>query len=159
MRKRNSILLSFLVTGVALFSTAAQTKLDETVVIVPAWKIQVVDPSGKPMRNVFVRQVWRDYDVEDTDHESDAYTDRNGFVSFPQRRGPKVSEDARKNNRLKNVQELGVHASFGVHAYILAWGKIVGCKRLEGDADYTPGKPLPTKLRTSTSILPGFKCR
>jgi hypothetical protein len=152
------LLLSFGIIGVVIFSSAGQTRPDERV-LVPAWKIQVVDPSGKPLRNVFVRQVWRDYDMEDADHETDAYTDRNGFVSFPERKGPKVSDALRRENQLKHVQETGVHTSFGVHAYVLAWGKIVGCKRLEGNADYMPGKPLPKKLHTSIAILPGFKCR
>lgn len=153
----NLLSVTLLIAASIVLTTKAQNKADETVVV-PAWTIQVVDPSGKPMKHVFVRQVWRDYDMEESDHESDAYTDRNGFVSFPERTEPKVSEDVRKNARLKQVQELGVHASFGFHSYIIAWGKLVGCKRPEGDADYTPGKPLPTKLRTSIATLPGFKC-
>jgi hypothetical protein len=153
------LISSFATIGVVAVAATAQTNADQIVVVVSAWKIQVVDPSGKPLRKVFVRQVWRDYDMEDADHESDSYTDRNGFVSFPERRGPKVSDALRRENQLKHVQETGVHTSFGVHAYVLAWGKIVGCKRLEGNADYMPGKPLPTKLHTSIAILPGFKCR
>lgn len=159
MREINSILLSFLVAGITVFGAAVQTNPDETVVIVPAWKIQIVSPYGKAMRDVFVRQVWKDYDIEDSGREADARTDRNGFVSFPERRAPKISDAVRRNSQQRNLEEFGVHTSFGIHSSIFAWGKIVGCKRFEGFATYTRGKPLPAKLHTLTSTLPGVKCR
>jgi len=139
-------------------TACGQAPAVETVIIVPAWKIQVVDPSGKPLRNVLVRQVWQDYDIEDERHEADAYTDRNGFVSFPERKAPKVSDAVRRENQVEHFRRTGVHTSFGVQASVLAWEKIVGCKRLEGAANYTPGILLPMKLHTSIAILPGFKC-
>src|SRR5437588_6235689 len=159
MRRRILIVLTdALLVIIAVSGVAVAQKKPKGTLVVPAWRIQVVDEAGKPLRNVFVREVWQDYDVEDSDHEADGRTDQNGFVSFPERREPRVSKLIRTKNRLKNLRELGVHASYGVYAYIIAWGDILGCKRLEGDADYAPGKPLPTKLQTRIAILPGFKC-
>jgi len=48
---------------------------------------------------------------------------------------------------------LGVHASYGPSAQVLAYGDIVGGKRLEGGANYQAGKPLAEKLVTRVSDL------
>jgi len=152
-----SLTSALLVLSVASGFAVGQKK-PKGELVVPAWKIQVVDEAGKPLRNVLVRQVWKHYDIRDSDHEADDRTDENGFVSFPERREAHVSKLTRTKNRLKNMREFGVHASYGVHADIIAWGAIIGCRRLEGTADYTPGRPLPTKLQTRVATLPGFKC-
>ena len=158
-RKMVLLLFAALFTIVSVLDFAdAQRKPKKKVIIVPAWRIQLVDEAGNPVKNVFVRQVWKDYDLEDRGHEEDSQSDQNGYVSFPARSEKSVSQLARAEKRLKNMRELGVHASFGVHAYILAWGEITGCKRLEGGADYEAGKPLPTKLQMRVMTLPGFKC-
>jgi hypothetical protein len=133
-------------------------KRSKKTIIVPAWKIQIVDDAGNPMKDVFVRQVWQDYDIENTSHEEDTRSDANGYVIFPERNEKTVSNLTRTKKKLKNLRELGVHASFGVDAYVLAWGKIIGCQRLEGDAHYVDGKPLPARLQMRVVKLPGFKC-
>jgi hypothetical protein len=151
-------LISALLIVVAVSVLADAQKKTKGTLIVPAWKIQIVDQAGKPVRNVLVRQACQDYDIEDNGHEADARSDENGYVTFPERREPHVSKLVRTKNRLKNMRELGVHASYGVYAYVMAWGQIVGCKMLEGNVDYERGKPLPTKLQMHVSTLPGLKC-
>src|SRR5438309_1612065 len=110
---KSTFLIGTLLIVVAVSDLAdAQTKTKGTLII-PAWRIQIVDEARKPVRNVLVRQAWQDYDIEDTGHEADARSDENGYVSFPERREPHVSKLARTTNKLKNMRELGVHASYG----------------------------------------------
>lgn len=150
--------------GAALILSTASAladaqKKDKGSLIVPAWRIQIVDETGKPVTNVLVREAWQDYDIEDTGHEADARSDENGYVSFPERREPQVSKLARTKNKLKHIRELGVHASHGVDAYVMAWGEMVGCKMRDGNVNYESGKPLPTKLQLHVSTLPGLNCK
>ncbi|MFL6283455.1 MAG: hypothetical protein ACJ74Q_09980 [Pyrinomonadaceae bacterium] len=149
-----------LASAVLIFLSAnivAQKRKLREYVIVPAWRIQIVDEAGNPVKGAFVRQVWQDYDVEREGHEQDAGSNNDGYVSFP-KRIIRTSPEERAKGRARNIQRLGVHASFGVHAYVLVWGEIVGCQRLEGDADYKEGKPLPSQLKMRKVTLPGFKC-
>ena len=104
--------------------------------------LEIQDP------NEIVRQVWQDYDVEEESHEENARSNENGFVSFPERT-LRTSPEERAKGRAKNIRELGVHASFGVHAYILCW-----TNDLEGDVNYEVGKPLPTQLVMRRRALP-----
>jgi len=91
--------------------------------------------------------VWKDYSVESASHEQDAHTDENGYVSFPERT-VRSSWLARTFGVISNAVSLGVHASYGQSAYVLAYGHEVGGKRLEGSATYQAGKPLAGKLVT-----------
>ncbi len=99
-----------------------------------------------------MRQVWKDYSVESTSHEQDAYTDEDGFVSFPERTVTS-SWLARTFGVISNTVSLGVHASYGPSAHVLAYGHTVGGKRLEGSAYYHAGEPLPEKLVTRVTAL------
>ena len=120
--------------------------------VCPAWTIQVVDTAGNPLRGAFVRQVWIDYSVESASHEQDAHTDENGYVGFPERT-VRSSWLARTFGVISQTVWLGVHASDGPSAQVLAYGDIVGGKRLEGSANYQAGKPLAEKLVTRVSDL------
>jgi len=115
--------------------------------VCPAWTIRIVDTAGNPLSGAFVRQAWKDYSVESGSHEQDAHTDENGFVSFPERT-VRSSWLARTVGVISNTVSLGVHASYGPSAQVLAYGDTVGGKRLEGSATYQPGKPLAEKLVT-----------
>jgi len=123
-----------------------------TSTVCPAWTIQVVDTAGNPLRGAFVRQVWKDYSVESASHEQDAHTDENGYVSFPERT-VRSSWLARTFGVISNTVSLGVHASYGPSAYVLAYGHTVGGKRLEGSAIYHAREPLPEKLVTRLNDL------
>ena len=131
--------------AVILFISASghsygQSKRLRKYVIVPAWKIQLVDEAGNPLKTAVARQIWQDYDVEDHSHEQDLRPDKNGYVNFPER-SIRTSPKTKAIGRAKNLKRLGVHASIGPHAYILAWSD-----KLEGDITYAEGEPLPTKL-------------
>ena len=78
--------------------------------------------------------------------------DENGFVSFPERT-VRSSRLARTFGVISNTVSLGVHASYGPSAYVLAYGHTVGGKRLEGSAYYHAGEPLPEKLVTRVTAL------
>lgn len=120
--------------------------------VCPLWKIQVVDEAGSPLKNTFVTQHWKDYSVQSMGEEQGEYTDENGYVSFPERT-IRVSRLFRTLGVILNSLSLGVHASYGAHAYILAFGDIVEGKRLEGSASYEEGKPLPERLVTRVRDL------
>ncbi len=104
------------------------------------------------MRGAFVRQVWKDYSVESASHEQDAHTDENGHVSFPERT-IRSSWLARTVGVISNTVSLNVHASYGPSAHVLAYGRTIGGKRLEGSAIYHAGEPLPEKLVTRLNDL------
>ncbi len=55
---------------------------------------------------------------------------------------------ARTFGVISNSASLGVHASYGPSAQVLAYGHSVGGKRLEGSATYRAGKPLAERLVT-----------
>ena len=99
-----------------------------------------------------MRQVWKDYSVESASHEQDAHTDENGYVSFPERT-VRSSWLARAFGVISQTVWLGVHASYGPSAQVLAFGDIVGGKRLEGSANYQVGEPPAPKLVTRVSDL------
>jgi hypothetical protein len=120
--------------------------------VCPAWKIQVVDEAGNPLKDAFVRQHWQDYSVESDGHEQDAYTDENGYVSFPERT-IRASLLSRGIGAISNTLSEGIHASYGPDAFIAAYGEVVNGKRLEGSATYEEGKPLPEKVETYVNEL------
>ena len=132
---------------VGLIGAVVASLYPSTSTVCPAWTIQVVDTAGNPLRGAFVRRVWKDYSVESASHEQDAHTDENGHVSFPERT-IRSSWLARTFGVISNSASLGVHASYGPSAQVLAYGHSVGGKRLEGSATYRAGKPLAERLVT-----------
>ena len=94
-RKLLSLMVAlFTIVSVPGFTNGKRKPKERT--IVPAWRIQLVDEAGNPVKNVFVRQVWQDYDVDDSDHEEDAHSDQDGYVSFPERRGKSVTRKSQE---------------------------------------------------------------
>jgi len=128
---------------VVLIGLAVALLLPFPTVVVPAWRIRVVDDLGKPVTNVKIRQHWCHYSVENEGHEADAVPDSGGYVSFPTRRvwaGPLH----RVLGPVWNTFTTGVHASFGPKAWIQAWGN-----GYEGSVQYK-GQSVPvTPLRVN----------
>jgi len=149
LKKRQTWLRTLLV---GLIGAGVVSLYPSRSTVCPAWTIRIVDTAGNPLRGAFVRQVWKDYSVESTSHEQDAYTDEDGFVSFPERTVTS-SWLARTFGVISNTVSLGVHASYGPSAQVLAYGHEVGGKRLEGSATYQAGKPLAEKLVTRPNDL------
>jgi hypothetical protein len=86
----------------------------------PLWKIWVVDESGHPVEGALVSLSWQNYSAEDEGHEQDLRTDQNGYVAFP----PKTLEASVLRRMIQTIVSAtaGVHASFGPHAYVDAFG-------------------------------------
>ena len=137
---------------VGLIGAGVASLYPSTSTVCPAWTIQVVDTAGSPLRGAFVRQVWKDYSVESASHQQDAHTDENGHVSFPERT-IRSSWLARTVGVISNTVSLNVHASYAPSAHVLAYGRTIGGKRLEGSAIYHAGEPLPEKLVTRLNDL------
>jgi len=87
----------------------------------PEWNVTVVTESGQPVAGMTARLVYRDYSAETLSHEVDKTTDQKGHAVFPSQtlrasffqRGIVMVESARQ----------GVHASFGPHAFVFAFGQ------------------------------------
>jgi hypothetical protein len=142
MKSDKFIKTSFTIMYLILFLSVsyAQTKTTESTV--PAWKVQVVDETGKPIANVLVRQIWQDYDVERKGHQEDVRSDENGYATFSQRRIP-YNPGKKAKARAKQVARFGVHASLGLHAEIWAYGND---PHIWSFVDYKASEPLPEKI-------------
>jgi hypothetical protein len=84
----------------------------------PDWRITVIDEAHKSVKGALVRESYTNYSIEAERHESDAFTDGSGIVSFPARR-IHGSVLRRLFGTLRAAMG-GVHASFGPSAYVNA---------------------------------------
>src|SRR5258705_2350714 len=85
--------------------------------VAPRWSVTVVDESNRPLSGITVRESSQDYSLESTSHEVDLVSDVEGRVVFPARfLFASIASVA-------NVLETGVHASFGTHTWVLAFGR------------------------------------
>src|SRR2546425_13168865 len=82
LKKRQTWLRTLLV---GLIGAGVVSLYPSRSTVCPVWTIRIVDTAGNPLRGAFVRQGWKGYFVESAGHEQDAYTDEDGFVSFPER--------------------------------------------------------------------------
>jgi len=51
----------------------------------PAWRVQVVDKSGKPISGIRVQQGWQYFDLDISPWIDDRVTDKEGRAAFPRR--------------------------------------------------------------------------
>ncbi len=91
-----------------------------TTVQCPMWKVQVVDQSGQPLQGMTVRLSYKNYSAESESHEDDLRTDASGYVLFDQKslRAPRIERAL----AIVSSATGGVHASFGPHAWVWAFG-------------------------------------
>jgi hypothetical protein len=89
--------------------------------VAPRWAVTVVDESNNPVGGITVRESSQDYSIESVSHEVDLKSGGDGRVVFPTRiiLAPVVQ---RIVGVVANVCETGVHASFGTHTWVLAFG-------------------------------------
>jgi hypothetical protein len=87
----------------------------------PDWDVWVVDQAGQPVAGMTARLSYRNYSAEDTSHEVDRVTDQQGHASF----GAQMlsASVARRFVTIFTSALAGVHASFGPHASVFAFGK------------------------------------
>ena len=141
---RYGIMVAALVSAVAMLVPYSSP-------VVPAWRLRVVDPDGRPVPAITVRQHWQNYSFESRGHEIDAKTDAEGWVAFPARA---VSERALFRLVVPAVNRIlgGVHASFGPTSMVQAWNN-----EYEGWVNYKAQGPLPDRLVLIKRLLPELR--
>lgn len=92
----------------------------------PKWDVEVVDKSGNPVSGISVRESYQNYSAELTGHEETGITEVNGQVHFD----AKVLRASLLKRFVAVIHSAmaGVHASFGPHAFVFAFGS-----GMEGD--------------------------
>ncbi len=108
--------------------------------VVPEWKLRIVDQTGQPLRGNLVRQSWRHWTLENQGHEEELRSDGDGYVDFPRRmiRTNLLIWAGKFLIRLPNV-----HSSYGPSASIYYLGDY---KQLSDDPWYEPGRELAGEI-------------
>jgi hypothetical protein len=86
----------------------------------PRWSVVVVTDDGQPLASTNVRLVYQNYSAEGRSHELTLRTDESGHVLFQAQYG-RVCFLQRLYYTVSSA-EAGVHASFGQHAFVFAFG-------------------------------------
>jgi hypothetical protein len=136
---------------IVALATAASTPV--AYLAAPRWDVVVVvDDSGSPIQGMTVRRVYENYPTEAQDHEEDRITDRQGQASFPPRSAN--ASIARRFLFTIRAAQTGVHASFGRHAYVFAFGRGREESATSGqfEADWTGSPPNMSSRIIATAI-------
>ena len=107
--------------------------------IVPAWKVRIIDESGKPVLTAPVSERWRHHSIETHGHNETSITDDEGYVSFP-RRTVRASLVFRIVGGA--VVRLNVHGESGPKASLLVLGPYSSLTK----TTYNWGEPLPETI-------------
>jgi hypothetical protein len=108
-------------TGIVGAAFAAIALIPIPYLASPRWQVWVVDGSGAPVEGMTVRLVYQNYSTEAEGHEEDQTTGKQGYVALPAHRS---SASVTRRCIFTLISALaGVHASFGPHAYVFAFGK------------------------------------
>ena len=86
----------------------------------PRWDVWVVNEDGHPLPDINVALRYVNYSAEGESHSAVLWTDGNGHVLFPEQYA-KASFYRRVLYTISSAQA-GVHASFGRHASVFAYG-------------------------------------
>lgn len=119
----------------------------------PSWEVWVVDEVGKPIEGMKVRLSYQNFSAESKGHELDAITDSQGHAYFATRMAS--ASVARYVVYSVWSATTGVHASFGRHANVFAFGQGRDGSATMGDVitDWT-GAPQEMKSRIVANELP-----
>jgi hypothetical protein len=128
MLRRNKIVLTVVVGLTLVVGMLAYWLLPVSWLAAPQWEVVVVDEHGKPVEGLTVRETWQNYSVEMEGHEADRQTDANGNATFPAQ-DSEYSILRQIAGTASALVHLNVHASYGPHATVFAFGK-----HLEGTA-------------------------
>jgi hypothetical protein len=119
-------------------------------IVVPAWRLRVVDEEGRACPDMLVNQGWKHYslDLEAGDYGEHKFTDVNGYVDF-----------SKRTIRASLIQRIIApviahaltiaHGSTGKSGYVFATGMKEGAW-----LDYKPGKSLPDKILVDRCSAP-----
>jgi len=109
-------------------------------IVVPEWRVRIVDQSGVPLAHTGVREIWQHYDIESKGHEQDLVTDNEGYVTFPERtvRGPLAVRIVRKI-----INTFGPHRGAGPDAFVVV---LAAEYDTWSNNSALPGQPLPKEV-------------
>lgn len=119
--------------------------------VIPQWKLQVVDVGGTPCSNMRVTESWGHYRLYlDGNYSSDdRFTDLNGYVQFPERT-IRASLSRRIIMPIATPLATLMHGGWDVHGAVWASGiKDVAW------LSYQPGASLPDKMRVEKCLSNG----
>ena len=108
--------------------------------LVPEQHVLVVTKDMHPVRDVLVRQIWKNYSLESEGHEEDLGTNAHGRVTFPTRT-IRANLLWRMLGPLTSLASQGVHASFGVDTYMILLSN-TGTETSSEVADPQPGEKV-----------------
>jgi hypothetical protein len=88
------------------------------IIIAPVWRVEVVEADGKPRTSLKVTQSWTYYALMSESRHDEQLTNERGEVVFPMR-SVRTCALHRVLGAVWELVQMGVHASFGPHAYIV----------------------------------------
>ena len=138
MRKHWRLWLSFVILIAVLLLYPFET------MVVPAWRIRVVDMVGAPVGGFPVSQHWQHHSVERRGHQQVLVTDNDGYVNFP-RRTVRGSLMLRVLKPIFNILTQGVHVDLGIYAYIVPH-MTREYQSLSVGFSYSPNEPLSNEI-------------
>ena len=107
--------------------------------VVPEWRIQTIDQSGRPISQVPLRQSWENYRIKAESYEEYTATDANGITTFRAR-----TIKANLLRRIvRSISTLNLHGSPGPVATIHVLQPYASATT---EAYYEPGKPLVNQI-------------
>jgi hypothetical protein len=121
-RKRKNAFLVILLIALILFLAWPVTTAQS-----PYWEVWVTDEAGHPIEGMTVSLTYQNYSAESDGHSERKQTDSGGYVVF----SPRSLRATRLRRIITTIKSAGagVHASFGPHAWVWAYGN-----GLQGDA-------------------------
>jgi hypothetical protein len=90
-----------------------------TDIVSPEWTVLITDTAGHPIESATVTVISQQYTTESQADEKTKLTDNDGRVHFDERRIHSMGL-MRLLGAIRNLDH-GVHASFGVHTYLMAY--------------------------------------
>jgi hypothetical protein len=111
----------------------------ETIVI-PEWKLRIVDETGNPVGGVRVRESWSHYVLEKEGHQEELVTDGQGFVRFP---GREIRANALERTTKNLMSAVNVHGGRGPAAWVFVMGDY---EPVSEEPYYVPGRPLAPEI-------------
>ncbi len=119
LRKRRNLFL-FLIIFVSLVALIMFLAWPTTTAQSPFWEVWVVNEAGQPIEGMTVTLHYQNYSAEPEGHSEQKQTDAGGYVVF----SPRSLKASRWRRVVTTLQSAGagVHASFGPHAWVMAYG-------------------------------------
>jgi hypothetical protein len=153
MLRYKKIVLFVGVASALAFAVLAYWLFPVSSLAAPQWEVTVVDEHGKPVEGMTVRETWQNYSVEATGHETDRQTDANGHATFPAHK-TEYSLLSQVAGTLSALMHFNVHASYGPHASVFAFGKHFEGTAITGKyvTDWTG---YPPSMQSRVVVRPG----